>query len=292
MSLTATPNTRDGKNHAPRIKNFLSLGNVAELPDFSVGPKGDAEAILAEIKKAGYDGVQGGDPALVRKHGLELAAGGRVNLPGEALPMAKKARDEGAVCQTLHVGWGLETDDEMNRLAEDILTASEKSGLPLYVETHRATMIQDMWRTVCLVKRFPELRFNGDFSHWYTGLEMVYGGFEKKLAFIKPVLERVRFIHGRIGDPGSMQVKVEGNEGETFVQHFRSLWTESFAGFLASAKPGDFMIFCPELLWAKNFYARLFPGPQGALVEETDRWKEALLYLKIARECFESVLQK
>lgn len=283
----ATANTRDEQNLPPRVKYFLSLGNVAELPDFSIGPKGDAEKILMEIKKAGYDGVQGGDPALVRKCGLELAAGGRVNLPGEALPAAKKARDEGAVCQTLHVGWGLESDDEMNRLAEDILTASEKSGLPLYVETHRATMIQDLWRTVELVKRFPELRFNGDFSHWYTGLEMVYGGFEKKLQFIKPVLERTRFIHGRIGDPGSMQVKVEGNEGESFVKHFKSLWKESFSGFLASAKSGDFMIFCPELLWPKNFYARLFPSPGGGFAEETDRWKEALLYLKIAGQCFE-----
>ncbi|MBL8995141.1 MAG: hypothetical protein JNM63_17470, partial [Spirochaetia bacterium] len=103
----------------------------------------------------------------------------------------------------------------------------------------------------------------------------------------KPVLERVRFIHGRIGDPGSMQVKVEGNETQPYALHFKSLWKESFSGFRASAKPGDFMIFCPELLWAKNFYARLFPAPNGGFVEETDRWKEALLYLKIARECFE-----
>ena len=38
-----------------------------------------------------------------------------------------------------------------------------------HIETHRATICQGMWRTVQFVKRFPELRFNGDFSHWYAG---------------------------------------------------------------------------------------------------------------------------
>ncbi len=53
------------------------------------------------------------------------------------------------------------------------------------------------------------MRFNGDFSHWYAGQEMVYGGFEKKFAFIQPVIERVRFLHGRISSPGCIQVAVE-----------------------------------------------------------------------------------
>ena len=58
------------------------------------------------------------------------------------------------------------------------------------------------------LKRFPELEFNGDFSHWYTGTEMVYGGFENKMEFFRPVLGRIGFLHGRIGNPGCMQVDI------------------------------------------------------------------------------------
>ena len=84
------------------------------------------------------------------------------------------------------------------RLIESVLDGSEKHWLPIYAEMHRATIFQDNWRTVQFVRRFPELRFNGDFSHWYTGSEMAYGGFENKLRFIAPVLERIRFVHGCI----------------------------------------------------------------------------------------------
>ena len=82
------------------------------------------------------------------------------------------------------------------RLIESILEASITCEFPLYVETHRATIFQDMWRTVEFVRQFPEMRFNGDFSHWYTGQEMVYGGFEKKFE-VHPAGARTRALHSR-----------------------------------------------------------------------------------------------
>jgi sugar phosphate isomerase/epimerase len=182
------------------------------------------------------------------------------------------------------VGWGLEDDDCAARLIEAVLAASERHGVPLYVETHRATIFQDMWRTVRFVERFPELRFNGDFSHWYTGLEMVYGGFENKLAFIAPVLERVRFMHGRIGNPGSIQVNIGNGDvrAHPYVAHFRTLWTAAFRGFLGAALPGDYFLFVPELLSPRIYYAR----PVAPGVEESDRWEQSLVLKRIAEECF------
>src|SRR4029079_18276957 len=128
-------------------------------------------------------------------------------------------------CGTLHVGWGMEDDVEIDRVVGDIINASTKYDLPLYIETHRATITQDLWRTVQIAKRFPDVRFNGDFSHWYTGLEMVYGGIEKKLACAAPVFERVRFVHGRIGNPGSMQVDIGDGTNRPYVEHFKDMWT-------------------------------------------------------------------
>jgi hypothetical protein len=88
-------------------------------------------------------------------------------------------------------GWGYEAV----RLIEAVLGASSRRSMPLHVETHRATIFQDIWRTVQFVHQFPQLEFKSHFSHWYTGLEMVYGGFENKLSFIQPAIERVRFLH-------------------------------------------------------------------------------------------------
>jgi len=176
----------------------------------------------------------------------------------------------------------MEDDTEGARLIEAVLTASLMHGIPMYVETHRATLFQDMQRTVKFIERFPELRFNGDFSHWYTGSEMVYGGFERKLAFIEPVIERVRFVHGRIGNPGCMQVAVGAEDQASYVQHFRQIWTRCFAAYLRDPAPQqEFIAFAAELLAPGIYYARTFGG-----VEESDRWEQSLRLVGIARECF------
>ncbi len=263
-----------------QLKSFLNLMTLEGLSQRS----------FEDIKNVGYHGVQFASPAtqseVQRCHQLSLgvAASGRINESGKTKPLAERLAGEGFVCATLHVGWGLEDAAEGARLIESVLTASSIYKLPLYIETHRATIFQDMWRTVEFVRQFPEIRFNGDFSHWYTGQEMVYGGFENKLQFIQPVLERVRFVHGRIGNPGCMQVRVDPNQDPEpeYVTHFRQLWT---ACFRYGAR-----IFAPELLAPRIYYARSFPGPDGNPVEESDRWEQSLILKRIAEECFEHAL--
>lgn len=247
-----------------------------------------AQGRVAAIREAGYDGIQFIDPidpaALkeARALGLGVCGSGRVNAPADAAVLAQSAADAGLECLTLHVGWGMESDDEAALLIEAILSAGLAHRIPLYVETHRATIFQDMQRTVSFVERFPELRFNGDFSHWYTGQEMVYGGLEKKLAYIQPVMDRVRFVHGRIGNPGCMQVVVEQDDPASYVVHFRTIWTACFVACLRDPSPQQpFTTFAAELLAPEIYYARTFHGS-----EESDRWQQSLLLCEIARECF------
>jgi sugar phosphate isomerase/epimerase len=264
-----------------RLRVFMNLQAFSDMPQQAKG--------LKAIRDAGYDGVQLGwqidrvqlDEA--RQLGLGVCGGGRVNTPAEAAPLAKEAREAGLECLTLHVGWGTETDDEAAALIESVLSASTQFSIPLYPETHRATIFQDPWRTVQFLQRFPELEFNGDFSHWYTGTEMVYGGFETKMDFFRPVLGRIGFLHGRIGNPGCMQVDVgDGSaEGRPYVAHFRALWTASFRGYLSRKPLCDKFCFTPELLGPEFYYARMFDRH-----EETDRWEQSLVLVRMARECF------
>ena len=277
------PNWNDGSKCPPRLVCCLS-----ELSIDGMRIPGDSD-ILDNIRAAGYEGIQVGDrlDEAVRERCQELklmvTGSGRVNLPADAGEVASRMVDSGITCGTLHVGWGMEDERDAGELMEAVGVASNKYKIPLYVETHRATVFQDIWRTVQLLKAWPAIRVNGDFSHWYTGLEMVYGGFEKKLEFIAPVMDRVAFLHGRIGNPGCMQVNVgEGEEkDQPYVTHFRAMWTASMRGFLARAKAGDILPFASELLAPGIFYARTFGGK-----EESDRWKQSLVLCRIARECF------
>jgi hypothetical protein len=283
---TTIPNMNDGTQAAPYLRTDLNLGSVADLPEWSTGPRGDARTVLAAVKAAGYRGVQGGDPAIARELGLGYTTGGYIGEPQEADRYGREAREMGAEACTLQVGWGYEDDAQIDRLVEAIIAASAKHGVPIYLETHRGTITQDTWRTVELVKRHPGIRFNGDLSHWYTGLEMKRGDINDRFDRLAPVFERVRFLHGRIGNYACVQVDCGDGSGRDYVDHFREMWTRSCLGFLRSAAPGDFISFNPELLPRKNCYARTFPDASGAQREECDRWEQAQVLTRIAQEAF------
>lgn len=268
--------------------------NELALTDMKIPGLSRGRTMLESIKEAGYNGLQAGDQVsrdtinACQRLGLKVAGSARINVPDEADAIAARLADNGLVAATLHVGWGMEEDARVGALLEAVLKASENHKLPLYIETHRATIFQDMWRTVQFLRRYPDVRINGDFSHWYTGQEMVYGGFDNKFHFISPVLERVRFMHGRIGNPGCIQVDIGYGkvDGQPFVGHFRKLWTAAMQGFLKTAAPGDYLAFVPELLASGIYYARMVKDAEGRLHEEGDRWEQSLVLCRIARECF------
>ncbi|HEY4342946.1 MAG TPA: hypothetical protein VGN05_01260 [Parvibaculum sp.] len=292
----AIRNTNDGSGGEPCLRVDLNIGSLFALPAHASGPSGGAGDLYAALKAAGYAGVQHPNPREVLEHGLRATGMGRVDKPEEAEVLAAKHKAMGLDATTLHVGNGFESDEEMDRLAEAVLAASVTHDYPLYIETHRATITQDMRRTLDLVERWPGIRFNGDFSHWYTGQELTYGDLAWKLERLAPVFERTRFLHGRIGTPGSIQIDIENPPQTECIDHFRDIWTRAFAGFLRTAKPGDYIVFCPELLPAfaplpgggrRAFnYAPSARGADGEWIESGDRWTQALACTELARGCF------
>ena len=285
----------DGSADPPKLRLYLNLDSLVDLRADTVWPGLTGLERLRRLAADGFEGVQQTeDAAPPDASPIPHCGCARINTPGEADSIAAKHAGRGYTCLTVHVGWGLEDDADAFRLVEAILAASERRALPIFVETHRATITQDLWRTVQLTRKFPEIRFNGDFSHYYTGQELVYGGMEMKLAFMEPIFARVGFIHGRIASPGNIQVPVaagfarprQAHGDANYLEHFQELWTRAMLGFLRSAGRGDCLVFAPELLSGKHYYARLFPDRDGRLVEETDRYEQALLYQKLARACF------
>lgn len=287
----------DGSYDAPKLCIYLNLDNLVDLRADSIfPPRATGAERDARLAADGFGGTQiatNDEPAPGAT--LPYCGLGRVSTPEEAEPLIARRAGRGDSCLTVHVGWGIEDDSECARLVEAVLRASERHRLPVFIETHRATITQDIWRTVQLTQRFPEIRFNGDFSHYYCGLEMPYGGLPMKIAFMAPIFDRIGFMHGRIANPGCMQAPVgpclhsrpaAAHGLIDYVADFRQLWTRAMRGFLQLAGPGDVLIFAPELLAGTHYYARHFPDSCGQLAEETDRYAQALMLAQIARECF------
>jgi hypothetical protein len=278
----------------PELRLDLNIGTTWSLPEWSAGPRGDEQSVLEAAQAAGFQGIQGANPRRCRALGLTPTTFDLHPIPGGFVDKARRLADLGFECCTLMLGTGYEDDDDAARLVEEVLDASVRAGLPIYVETHRASVTQDIWRTVRLAERFPELRFNGDFSHWYTGLDLSFGGIGTAIDFAAPVFDRVRYLHGRIASPGCIQIDVGDGHADDApsVRHFRELWTRAFEGFIANVvddpvvPPGSAIGFAPELLPPEVGYARLVRDAEGSQHEEGDRWAQAIVLTEIATECF------
>jgi hypothetical protein len=286
----------DGSSGPPKLRVFLNLDTLKDLREDSSWPGLEDSALYQRLAEDGFEGVQLTTNAPARVPApLPYCGLDRINTADEADAVVRKHNARGDLCITVHAGWGTEDQDSVFRLVEAILTAASKHALPVFLETHRATITQDIWRTVQIAKKFPEVRFNGDFSHYYCGQELVYGDWAAKLDFMEPIFARIGFLHGRIASPGCMQVPIgadfsspplQAHGAVNYLEHFKELWTRAMAGFLRGAGAGDVLIFAPELLSGRHYYARMFPDASARLKEETDRYAQAILLKNFARLCF------
>jgi hypothetical protein len=284
-------NVTDGSTNPPRLLIYANGWAALELPKLPRdGAAWSTDEFLDRIKSAGYHGFQGGAADAKRCHarGLRFCTSGRINAPAEADPALKAAADSGADCMTIHAGWGMEDDAQVDGIVHAILDLSAKHDVPAYIETHRATLAQDMWRIVQLIKRIPEVRFNGDFSHLYCGQEMPYGGFENKFAYMRPIFQRCSFFHGRISDGQCMQADVGDGRDNVHAKHFQQMWTESMTSWLKTANPGDILPFTPELGPPSSKYSIMIPDAAGRAMELSDRWAQSLVLKRLAEESFAS----
>ena len=280
-------NTNDGRAAPPRLLAGISFLTFDDLPVWSAGPHGDHATTHAALAPAGYEAIQTLWPE--RAHAAGLIPTGLARVFDDAASLteiAARNRDAGCDCTTVQLGDGLESDADMDRLAGALLEASERQSHPLYLETHRATMTQDIRRTADLVSRFPELRFNGDFGHWYIGHELTYGDIDKKFAAMAPVFERTRFMHLRLSSNVHGQLTASDPKEARHLAFHERMWTAAFAGFLATAEPGDYFAAHTELLPARSFYPIMVRGDDGEPREESDRWTESAFLIESARRCF------
>jgi len=285
-----------GNESSKRLNHHISWGSITSLPTYSSGYRNTKEDWVQMIAEAGFDGIQlySKDQStltqpyfwanLAKSFNLNLSLIGIFKKPSDLISIIEICNKLKPESLSLHVGTGMEDNDEAEKLIHEVLNLSTVLDIPVFVETHRATLTQDFYRTVQFAKKFPTLRFLVDFSHYYTGLEMAYGDFEAKLQFLQPIMQNAGFIHGRVGNSGCIQTPIIALDS-IHINHFRALWKETFRQFFKNDLHHQ-IVFCPELLPAPG-YAQIFQDKNGQWIENSDRWEQSLLLKKLVTECFE-----
>jgi sugar phosphate isomerase/epimerase len=281
----------DGTDNPPRLRTQYNMWALMKLP--RDGREWTVDERLDRVREAGFGGFEASAASeaeadelagKLRDRGLEF---GFAAFGTEAKDLKKQvdlAVRMGAQYLTAQVFGAMKGMPEIAATLWEMYEVVNDAGLPLFIETHRGRVTQDLRRTVKVAQRLKRLRFTGDFSHYVVAGELAGEWPEEIWEAFEYLAVRCGNWHGRIGLGEQVQNDIGDGSGE-MARQFRKLWTIGFRGWLKDARAGDVLPFCAEL------------GPPGYSItdldgrEISDRWQQSLVIKRLAEEAWADAQQ-
>lgn len=147
---------------------------------------------------------------------------------------------------------------------------SEQIGMPILFETHRDCITNDMFFTLQLLDEIPEMRLCADLSHYVLNRELATPLTRDWAALFDRLLARSDSFQGRVANREQIQVPIEFEQHQEWVELFKHFWSRGFNDWRSRAQEDQELIFLCEL----------GPPPYAITdinhLELSDRWEEAL----------------
>lgn len=274
-----------------RLQVFQALWAMDRLnsPEASIAEKFD------RVSAAGFDGMAIDLGALSMEQALATVphfertglAGGLTAFPSsvEALRPALELAHRIAAPFVVVIGQEMPVRfEDMVPVIEGWLRVAEHESMPIQFETHRNCITNDLFTTVQLLDAVPGMRLAADLSHYVVDREMPCPPPPALQALITQLLQRSDSFQGRIAARGQIQIALDFPQNAKWVALFRDWWRQGFAAWRARHAGHDSaMVFLCEL------------GPPDYAItdavgnELSDRWGEALLLARWAREIWQDI---
>jgi predicted transcriptional regulator len=281
----------DGSHRQPRLEIFQAIWAMQDLP--APNRPWSPQEIVDRIRDAGFSGAfpsvedEDRDFGMVerlRRAGLLVGIGFPVSEGKSVRPLAERAKALGVSFLNAQVQDAFTSDAQAVMRLETLYEECDAAGMPLFIETHRGTITQDLLRTIAYGQRVPRMRYTLDASHYVVAGEVTQPDHAPRFTeALSEIIRRSSSIHARVSNGEQVQVDIGDGTGAR-VAAYRDWWTAAYRQWLAEAAPGEFFPFVCELGPAP--YAITAPGgtslPVG--VELSDRWAQALVLKRIAEE--------
>jgi sugar phosphate isomerase/epimerase len=277
-------NANDGGGRAPRLETFQAVWAMQDLP--VSGQPFDLGRAVDWIAAQGFAGVMPWAPDLaalaavdaIRRRGLMVGVGVSVFDVADIRPIVEGACERGALFINAQVHDGHTPDDEAVAKLEALYELCDSIGVPLFIETHRGRVTQDLRRTVEYTRRLPRMQFTLDASHYVVAGEINFPDQDPTFnRLLEPLIAASACIHARVSNGEQVQVDIGDGTGPLVAPYIR-WWTAAYQGWQARSKPGDVFPFICEL--GPHPYA--IKTPAGA--EISDRAAQALVFKGIAEK--------
>jgi hypothetical protein len=242
------------------------------------------------IVEARYDGISMGlrEPGEVRRVSRELRAHGMVLEGGcfpktvdELLPALELAAEVGVQHLNIQADVRPRRLQDCIPLLEGWRRLAEQVAFPVYFETHRDRMTTDLYFTLDLLDRLPDLKLLADLSHYLVGREFAWPVSDENHALIHRILDNSWAFHGRVASREQVQVEVSFPHHRMWLDLFLHWWEYGFASWRRRAAPDAALTFVCEL--GPKPYA--ITGPDGN--DLSDRWQDALLLREAVRNLWQ-----
>ena len=246
---------------------------------------------IAMIRQAGFDGISAHytnrrDVVLLnetlRGSGLKIEA---VCFP-RSVEDLRLPLELAAAFPVSHIN--LQPDIRLRRveaclpLLDGWMRLAEDAGIPVFIETHRDRMTTDLFFTLDLLDRRPELPLLADLSHFLVGREFAFPVDEENHAHIRRILRNARAFHGRVASCEQVQIEITFPHHRPWVDLFLQWWDYGFRHWRSHAADDAELVFTCEL--GPKPYA--ITGRDGN--DSTDRWAEALALRQMVRELWDA----
>jgi hypothetical protein len=163
-------------------------------------------------------------------------------------------------------------------LIEGWLELARKAGVPVHMETHRDRMTTDLFFTLRLLDRFPDLRLTGDLSHYVVGREFAWPISQENHRLMHRIIDNCWGFHGRVASREQIQVQISFPHQKDWLDLFLGWWEYGFRSWRRRAPKDAVLTFLCEL--GPREYA--MTGADG--YELSDRWEEAQLMMRLVRD--------
>lgn len=246
------------------------------------------------VAEAGYDGLCI-DPSVAEiprfeklkplygDFGLEAMVNAFPFAPGDMQPLLGLANVLDASLVNIIGGVMPIRPEDAVPVAQQWMEEARAAGLPVLFETHRDSLLNDLYYTLQLIDLVPDMRLCADLSHFVVDREMREPISERDQGFIDRILDRSDCFQGRIANREQVQIQIDFPQHQQWVGIFKGWWKEGMRRWRRRNDEDATLIFLCEL----------GPPPyaitDGRRRELSDRWEEALTIRQWVRAIWEEL---
>jgi sugar phosphate isomerase/epimerase len=220
LSATTIPFLGSSNSYL-RIPKHLSEELSVPIYFFATnwGFNGSLNSFCEQVKTAGYDGIEMWVPGNAAQRELLLQSVARFDLKLGLLTGSGKSNFEehrqdfkqqidwaiamNPVYINAHSGKDFFPFSGAEQIVRDTLPPAEKSGIPIYHETHRGRICYNIPTTAALLSSNPDMKLTLDISHWCVVHESLL---KDQKESVDLALSRTGHIHARVGHQEGPQV--------------------------------------------------------------------------------------